>query len=111
MKTSDRWARVACMGFLLVVGGGLGTGCAAWAPGTEICSHKAGSEETPIEAPSDGEYLLYTQFGSFSPIKTATLRTGDALGFETAQTGAINVLAGQSKWNMTDADMVWKRRD
>jgi hypothetical protein len=106
----SRWSAggtILSAGLLLLSG----VGCAAWAPGTEICSHKAGSEETPIEAPSDGEYLLYTQFGSFSPIKTANLRTGDALGFETAQTGAINVLAGQSKWNMTDADMVWKRRD
>lgn len=79
--------------------------------GTVIVSHDAGNLETPIEAPSDGEYTLYQKFPPSAIKGPIPLRKGDAIGFKTAETGRINVVAGESIWTYEDASMVWKRKD
>lgn len=86
-------------------------GCAtAMAPGEAIVEHRSGNPETPIEAPSDGEYALYPKFGSTHEKHKVRLRRGDLLGFRTAKTGEINAIAGEHEWRMTDNDYVWMRK-
>ncbi|QOV90710.1 hypothetical protein [Humisphaera borealis] len=79
--------------------------------GTVVCTHDAGNLETPIEAPSDGEYTLHQKFPPSTIKGPIPLRKGDAIGFKTAETGRINVVAGESIWTYEDASMVWKRKD
>jgi hypothetical protein len=79
--------------------------------GTVIATHDAGNLETPIETPSDGEYTLYQKFPPSALKGPIPLRKGDVIGFKTAETGRINVVAGESVWTFEDASMVWKRKD
>lgn len=99
-------SRVSSLGLLVAVLL-LGVGCG----GTVIVTHDAGSLETPIEAPSDGDYTLYQKFPPSAIKGPIPLRKGDAIGFKTAETGRINVVAGESVWTYEDASMVWKRDD
>ena len=79
--------------------------------GTPIFTHDAGNLETPGEAPSDGNYTLYQKFPPTKIKGPIPLRQGDALGFKTAETGRIDVVAGESIWTYEDASMVWKREE
>ncbi|HEX8916597.1 MAG TPA: hypothetical protein VF796_29875 [Humisphaera sp.] len=114
---SVRASVVRCFvrGLLAVPAAGLlalAGGCAVLTPGTEIIDHQAGRREQPIEAPSDGIYVLYPKYGDVRPLKEAVmLRKGDAIGFETGATGEITAVAGQDKWTFDDVPMLWKRKD
>ena len=80
--------------------------------GTTISTHDQGSLEVPGEAPSDGEYGLYLQSFPPSLIKgPLPLKRGDRLGFRTAETGRIHVVAGEEEWTYEDASMAWKRKE
>jgi hypothetical protein len=79
--------------------------------GTPVATHDRGSLETPTEAPSDGEYGLYTGFPSSRIKGPLPLKKGDRLGFRTAETGRIHVVAGEEEWTYEDATMVWKRKE
>ena len=79
--------------------------------GEPIYTHRQGSLETPGEAPSDGEYGLYTGFPPGLIKGPLPLKKGDRLGFRTAETGRIHVVAGEEEWTYEDATMVWKRKE
>jgi hypothetical protein len=48
-------------------------------------------------------------YGDGTPLHAVPVRAGDALGFRTAQTGQIDVVAGDDEWTMSDGDYIWKR--
>jgi hypothetical protein len=100
-RSTFRWLAGLGLGGCLLL-----TGC-----GTTIATHSRGSQEEPIEAPSDGMYALYQEWNP-SPIKEPmALHKGDRLGFKTAETGRIIVVAGDSEWTFEDAPLTWKRKD
>lgn len=86
----------------------LSVGCGG---GTTIYTHERGSLETPGEAPSDGEYGLHTPFPPSRLKGPVPLKKGDRLGFRTAETGRIHVVAGEEEWTYEDATMAWRRSE
>jgi len=77
--------------------------------GNMINEHMHGHSDEPQVAPADGEYSLYSKFSDGTPLHTVPVRAGDPLGFRTAQTGQIDVVAGDDEWTMSDGDYIWKR--
>jgi hypothetical protein len=96
-----RWVLLAC---LLPVGAVL-AGC-----GTAMFTHDRGSLESPGEAPSDGQYVLYESLNPTPLKEPIDLKKGDRLGFRTAETGRIIAVAGDSEWTYEDAPLVWRRK-
>jgi hypothetical protein len=79
--------------------------------GNVINEHNHGSADEPQMAPADGEYSLYSKFGDGTPLHSVPVRAGDPLGFRTARTGQIDVIAGDDEWTMSDGDYIWKRNN
>jgi hypothetical protein len=77
--------------------------------GNVINEHIHGHSDEPQLAPADGEYSLYSMYGDGMPLHSVPVHAGDALGFRTAQTGQIDVVAGDDEWTMSDGDYIWKR--
>lgn len=87
-----------------------GAGCANLiTPGNVITEHAHGKAQEPDRAPSDGTYSLYSKYGIGTAYHTVSVTAGAPLGFRTARTGEIDVLAGDDEWTMTDGDYIWKR--
>ena len=61
------------------------------------------------EAPSDGEYALYSKFDT-TPKVTFALRQGEPLGFKPSTTGKVTAVAGGREKDFPDGNYVWKRR-
>jgi hypothetical protein len=79
--------------------------------GNVINEHVHGHADEPQLAPADGEYSLYSMYGDGTPIHSVPVRAGDPLGFRTARTGQIDVVAGDDEWTMSDGDYIWKRNN
>ncbi|MDB5297711.1 MAG: hypothetical protein JWO31_3694 [Phycisphaerales bacterium] len=79
--------------------------------GTQIAEHERGNLESPGEAPSDGEYNLYSRLPPTLLKGPVPLKRGDRLGFRTAETGRIIVVAGEEEWTYEDASMEWRRKE
>ena len=77
--------------------------------GNVINEHIHGHSDEPQIAPADAEYSLYSTYGDGTPIHSVPVRAGDPIGFRTAQTGQIDVVAGDDEWTMSDGDYIWKR--
>jgi hypothetical protein len=88
------------------------TGCSSvMVPGTTIVSYNRGATSDPQEAPSDGEYKLYSAFGENIPKHTVSLRKGDPVGFKSTGGGMVTAIGGDDEWTYTDASLIWKRMD
>ena len=85
-------------------------GCATlMTSGTPIVQYERGKDPVLQEAPSDGEYALYSKFDT-TPKVTFALRQGEPLGFKPSTTGKVTAVAGGREKDFPDGNYVWKRR-
>lgn len=106
MRKITRFAGVGLVGLMLLVL----TGCGAQKGVTRV-KYERGSEPQLSEAPSDGQYALYTMT-DLTPQVVRRLEQGDKLGFRKRDDGKIEAVAGDhaTVLDSKTVEAYWKKQ-
>ena len=84
-------------------------GCAALQRGVNIVKYEGSGNEIMTEAPSVGQYMLYSSQDVASKV-SVSLKKGEPIGFKKDDKGILKAVAGKNSYPVTSADTYyWKK--
>jgi len=85
-------------------------GCSSFTSGQPIVTYKKGGPGVLQDAPTDGEYALYSKFDA-NPTATYSLTKGEKLGFEKLEGGKVRAVAGPQTVDLAEGNYLFKKKN